>query len=105
MLDDQYDYELDDARVCFESVLMGDQNNIEANLELGYYYFSIDEGIEKAQKYSEKAYELSSGNFIESIVANSKLHGEESPEFGLAFLDTVLKVESLEIEVLREELK
>jgi len=105
LIDDQHDYELNDARLCFESVLIDDQDNFEANLELGYYYFSIDENIEKSEKYFKKALDLSRNSFIDAVIASSKLYGENSPKLGLKFLENALKVESDKLEVLREELK
>jgi len=104
LLGESTKYTFNDAKVAFENVLEGDPENIEANLELGYYYFSVDENEEKAKRYFERSFFLAKKYYVESVIANIKYLAESNPRQGVEFMEKALHLDDFGIDVLKKEL-
>ncbi len=60
-------YTLDDAKMSFYKALKTDEHNIQALIELGWFYYTIENHSKKAFSYFNKAMFLSKKEMLETI--------------------------------------
>lgn len=102
--DNSYGYSLHDVELCLLEVINNDENYIDAYLELGFYYYSIEDDCEKALKCFSNAIDKSTNHLREAIIGKTKsladLHRHTE---ALACLDEKL-IDEKYFELIRKEL-
>ena len=84
-------YTLSDAEAAYKKALEIDPENLEALIEVGYYYFVMDNRADIARPYFDKALSIARIRLSEAIKGIAECISETAPSEALGFIEQAVK--------------